>query len=321
MAEGELHPYQKQAVDLFCTAWTSKSEGNQPDPSIPAKDLAQYTADAKDPPSGVYIWSTILAIQQYARSSPQALDFMLLVYTSAFKQFPDTVSNEYGSGPAAGLQQLKWWLVEEADGFQGILLPPNGIGSTDAADRSNLLFTDADVDRDLDGVLSQIEEWREDRTSGITAAAIQARCFSLNIIRVNDGRQIEALIDSGLNRRLSRWSKVGFFGACIMIRGCAKSLLELLGSRGKEDKLESWKSALESFLRHDEKSSQSPDFMVTWHASVSILSRTTILYAIRRLTCRSLHSKTFEAGQKMRAASNYLGLKIGCCKNEELNTR
>lgn len=270
MAKDELHPYQQQALDLFSAAWTSKPVGHQPDPSPSAKALAEHTADAKDPSPSVYIWSTILAIHQYARASPQALDFMLLVYASACNQFPDTITNEYGHGPAAGLQQLKWWLIEEADGFQGVVVPPKGIGSADAADRSNLLFKDSDVDHDVDGVLSQIDEWREERTSWIIAAAMQARCFSLDIIRVNDGRQIEALIDSGLNRRQSRWSKADFIGACIMIRGCAKSMIDHLGSRGKHDKLDSWKSTLESYLRHDSESSSSPDFGVTYNASLAL---------------------------------------------------
>ena len=66
-----------------------------------------------------------------------------------------------------------------------------------------------------------------------------------------------------------------------MIQGCVKSLLELLGSREIDGRL----GASESFLRHDDTSSQSPDFIVTWHASVSALYGTTALYAARKLTC------------------------------------
>ncbi len=272
MAEKDPHPYQQQTLDLLSAAWTSESVGNQPISKTSAKTLAQFTAEAKEPSSAVYIWSTILAIHQYASSSPQALDFMLLVYASACKQFPNTVSNEYGHGPAAGTQQLKWWLVEEADGFQGFVMPPKNLGSVDTADRSNLLFSGSKVDNDVDRVLSEIGEWREERTSWIVAAAMQARCFSLDIIRVNDGRQIKALIDSGLNREQSRWSKASFIGACIMIRGCAESLFDHQGGEGTIAKLDNWKIALESFLRHDEKSSSSVDFVVTYHASVSDLS-------------------------------------------------
>ena len=54
---------------------------------------------------------------------------MLFVYGSACKQFPSTVLNEYGHGQTAELQQLKWWLIEEADGFQGLLMAPECIGS------------------------------------------------------------------------------------------------------------------------------------------------------------------------------------------------
>ena len=154
---------------------------------------------------------------------------MLLVYASASEQFPNTVSNEYGQAPPAGLQQFKWWLIEEADGFQGVVIPPKRISCTDPADRSSLLFGSSKVDHDVNEVLSQIEEWRKERTSWITAAAMQALCFSLGIIRVNEGRQIKALVESGLNRGQSRWSKADFIGACLIIRGCAKSILDHSG--------------------------------------------------------------------------------------------
>lgn len=319
MAGEKPHPYQQQARDLFYTAWTSELAGNQSEYSNFAKALAQHTSEAKDPSSGVYIWSTILAIHQYAKTSPQAIDLMLLVYDSACKQFPSTVSNEYGHGPAAGLQQLKWWLVEEADGFQGLLMPPKCIGSLETADRSNILFKSSDVDRDLDKTLSQIEEWRGERTSWIIAAAMQSRCFSLNIMRVNDGRQIEALIDSGLNRGKGRWSKADFIGACIMIRGCGKSMLDRPGSERKQGKLESWKSALESFLRHDEGPSSSADFMVTYHASVSPLSTVKTRQGAPKLTVRSLRSRTFKQGRETRPATSYLHPTFGCSRERYLN--
>lgn len=288
--------------------------GNQPDYSSPAKALAQHTAKAKNPSPGVYIWSTILAIHQYSSTTPQALDFMLLVYAAACNQFPNTVSNEYGHGPTAGLQQLKWWLVEEADGFQGILMPPKSIARLDAADRSNILFKGSSVERDLDQVLSQIEEWRKERTSWIVAAAMQSRCFSLDIMRVNDGRQIKALIDSGLNSGQSRWGKVDFIGACIMIRGCAKSLLDHPSSEAKHGRLDSWKSTLVSFLRHDEESSSGVDFVVTYHASVSALSTVVATQAEIKLTNSSLHSTIFERGRKTRPAARSLHSRVGCCR-------
>ena len=151
-------------------------------------------------------------------------------------------------------------------------MPPKSIGSLDTADRSNILFKSGNVERDLDRVLHQIEEWKKERTSWIIAAAMQSRCFSLGIMRVNDGRQIEALIDSGLNSGQSRWGKVDLIGACIMIRGCGNSVLEHLGSEAKHVKLDSWKSTLESSLQHDKGSASSVDFVVTYHASVSALS-------------------------------------------------
>ena len=268
MGEENLHPYEQQVIDLFSTAWTCKS-GVDSDPSVPAKKLAQYVTEAKDPSPGVYLWSAILAIQRYASSCPQALDFMLLAYASACEQLPATVSNEYGRGPAAGLQQLKWWLIEEADGFQGTLFPTSSTGTVTATDCSNLSFTRKEVDQDIDRVLLQVEEWREERTKWVIAAAMQARCFSLNIIRINDGRQIETLIDSGLHREQSRWSKAGFIGACVLIRGCAKSLIDHLSGIGKHDKIDSWTDMLKRFLQHGEDSSD-PDFVVTCHASVSI---------------------------------------------------
>ncbi|CAD6567537.1 MAG: hypothetical protein ASARMPRED_000885 [Alectoria sarmentosa] len=269
----EFHPYQKQALDIFASAWANKNGDSQHERSSVSKALARCTVNAEDPDADVYIWSTILAIKQFATTHPQALDFLLLGYSDATRLYPDTVSNEYGHGPAAGLQQLKWWIIEESDGFQGLLFPTS-IGSVHPTDRSNLSFMQSDVNEKLDQVLTQINDWRGERTSWIIAAAIQARCFALDIIRVNDGRQIEALIDAGFHRQRNRWSKADFIGACVLLRGCAKSLISQLnavaeGQGQSQDRSQAWKEALHTYLVEDVKSS-GKDFEIKYHAALAL---------------------------------------------------
>jgi len=65
---------------------------------------------------------------------------------------------------------------------------------------------------------------------------------------VNDGRQIEALIDAGFDQDNRRWNESDFIGACVLLRGCARSLLEILARAGKFKKEDKWKETLGTFL-------------------------------------------------------------------------
>ena len=60
-----------------------------------------------------------------------------------------------------------------------------------------------------------------------------------------------------------RCGKADFIGACVSLRGCANSLLEIINNRGNADKRNEWKKALTKFL-------VDIDFVLKHHAAVKI---------------------------------------------------
>ena len=268
-AEEQIHPYEREAVEIFTSASTQAPREDQSNLSAYAHALADKTSSAKTPEGGpgVYIWSAIQALKRCAIIHPQALDPMLQTFHEAIKLFPDTVSNEYGHGPAAGEQQLKWWIVEESAGFQGLLFPGNP-GKVDPADRSNLIFNESEASEKSQSFISQIQIWKEERTSWIIAAAIQARCCALDIMCVGEGQQIEALIDAGLDYDRRNWGNADLIGACVLLRGCAQTLLKTLSAAGKVDERARWKKALEKVLAMN-KQGAGREFALKYHAAVS----------------------------------------------------
>lgn len=167
-----LVPYQQEVCDLFVSEWSRKAQGSQPDIHRTAQIIAFSTSRAKDPAPSTYIWSSILAIHQFATSNPEAIDFVVRAFTEAIKLFPDSVSNEYGNGPSAGFKELRWWLIDEANCFNSVE-PSNPAGTLDPNDKSNIIFREEEVDDRLDAVLGQIQEWRVERTKRVISWLLQ----------------------------------------------------------------------------------------------------------------------------------------------------
>lgn len=245
----EPHPYEREIYHIFASSWSQRIESRRPYIITAAKALAYGVEKATEPGPEVYVLCIIQALQHYASDNPHALDFLLLAFDQAAKLFPDTIVNEYGRGPSAGIQRMHSWLVDESKDFQEI----------------NLCFHLTDVTANLDKVLDQIQDWKHQRTSCIITAAMYTRSFSLGLMRVEDGRQIESLINAGLVRTQSRWSVADLISACLLLRGCAKALLEGDTVEIAREKLTALRRALEEFIVGD------GEFGVKAHAMVSLL--------------------------------------------------
>ncbi|KAF2136272.1 uncharacterized protein K452DRAFT_302866 [Aplosporella prunicola CBS 121167] len=229
------HPFQREVVQIFQSGWSESNRKRSIQTA--AEHLSLKTAESGSR-SGIYIWSSIQAIQQCASKNPVAIDFMLFVFQAAAKQFPQSVGNEYGSGSKAGFTQLKYWIIEQASGFQGVHFPST-VGKPDTQDPSNLRFSKAEVQEQLNAVLERLEDWREERRTWIINAAIRARCMSLNILEHDtEGTEAEALIDSALGSK--QLSESEYIGICILLRGCAETFSTRLGKQGKGQKFGEW---------------------------------------------------------------------------------
>ena len=259
----EPHQYQDEAFAILKSGWQSL-DGTQPDIEGTAQALANRAASVSDAETLLFVRYIVRAMQQYASENLQALDFILLAYSEAIKLLPEPFLDKHSTGSDATIAQLKWLLIEEVNGFDGFLLP-NSAATIDMEDRSNLKFQYSQVSSNLEGVLTQIHDWRFQRKMWLIAAATQSRCFALGILRTKNGKQIENLIDAGLNRKQGRWSKVDMLGACILLRGCAKSLHAEVPTSGI--KAYAWKASLDKFLLQDEETWDN-DFVIKAHTAV-----------------------------------------------------
>ena len=257
------HQYHREALEILRNSWQRRIP-SQPDIHGLSRALADRATNCLDAETILFPRYVTTAIMDYAAQQPQALDYMLQAYAGCLKLLPNSITNKHAGGTDATITQLKWLLIKEVSGFHGFLLQESS-ATIDVEDHSNLKFRYESVSSNLEGVLTQIRDWKWQRRLWFVAAASQARCFSLDILRKKVGQQVEALIDAGLNRKQERWSKVDMLGACVLLRGCAQSLKSHVPS--SRVKIFTWKESLEKFMLQDEESWDN-DFVIKAHAAV-----------------------------------------------------
>ena len=258
-----------EVLAVFSKYWV---QDGRPDISPAAAALCDSTTKSKD--TGRYITSTIFALQKFASVRPNSIDFLIRVYAAAVDRFPSSIEGEYGTGPVAGEEQLSWWLVDETNSFRETDRSVT-IEGRDPRDPSNIGFGESSVRDKLPEVLDRIQEWKAERHRLIILTAIQSRCFALGIVRIQfpHGYEAESFIDCAIERREGQMSLGDFVAACILLRGCAKSLTEALQALGKTNKLEQWKKNFGAYLStHDASSANrfnENDWNVKSNAAVS----------------------------------------------------
>ena len=259
----ESYQYQEEAFAILKNGWQG-NDHSRTGIEATAQALANRAASVPDAETLLFPRQIVRAMLVHASNQPQTLDFMLLTFSEAIQMLPRTLTDKHGSGSDTTITQLKWLLIGEFRGFDGFLLPDSS-ATIDVEDRSNLKFQQAQIKANLGGVLSQIRDWRFQRQIWLVASATKARCFALEILRRKLGEQIESAVDDGLNRKHERWSKVDMLGACILLRGCARSLKANVPT--SKVKIFSWKTSLENFLLQDDESRDN-DFVIKAHAAV-----------------------------------------------------
>ncbi len=257
------HQYHEEALQILRNGWECRGP-LQPNIEGIAQALADRATNVPNAETILFPRYVPKGILRYAAQQPQAIDYMLLTYSESLKLLPDSLTNQHAGGTAATITQLKWLLIQEIHGFHGFLLQDSP-AIIDLTDHSDITFQHDSVSSNLDGVLAQIRDWKWQRKLWFVAAASQARCFSLDILRKKVGEQIEALIDAGLDRKQKRWSKVDMLGGCVLLRGCAKSVRSHVPT--SKIKIFAWKQALEKFMLQDEDSWDN-DFVIKAHAAV-----------------------------------------------------
>lgn len=105
---------------------------------------------------------------------------------------------------------------------------------------------------------------------------MQARCHSKGIARLDRGEHVGdhaiVLIRNVLDPLLPRspcWSKVDFIGCCILLRGCAKALIDVVPVELRDTTVANWNKGFTSILHSGEGTNNlGGDFVVKIHAAV-----------------------------------------------------
>lgn len=248
--------------------------------------LASSIASSPDPAEALY--DTCDAIQALGLGAPQALDLALQTYASMSTKLPDKVENSYGKGKDAAIGQLRWWLIETCNFFQGGSKPVD-VGQElvrerelgPEQDQASLQFNNKEVNERLPNVLARIKSFREERNGHIIALAMLGRAHAKGIVKINRGEfvgdHIATLVDAALqvSRDSSpKWRKVDYIAECVLLRSCAKSLMDSMPKDQREARLKGWRDGFAQFLSKDlARSGDVPknkngDFEVAVHAAV-----------------------------------------------------
>jgi hypothetical protein len=237
-----------------------------------ASALRSFVLDSADPQAcqSNSQWDLL----EFCKRQPRGVDFALQVYHKAFKNIeevrlePDSgleslVGNhaklfQGGSGPADVGKELSWESYDESTG-----------------DACNLIFTKAELEDKTVKVIERITEFQVCRLEIILLQAIRGRSHSLDIIRDNNTISwIDFSLDP-FHAPSPPWSKADFIAICVLLRACAKSLLDTLPSTGeRQAKLDFWKAKFSAFIYSETPTSQSGplnrdgDFVIKWHAMV-----------------------------------------------------
>ena len=266
------------AFSIYAQGWETSI-----DQVISAREAASQLCDLVMESSDAYgcIYSSIDALQQFACEAPSAIDYGLDVVSQAATKSPESIEHNYGKGRQGVMNILKWYLVEFSTFFQGHV-PPFGIGKETTDDRdsregSNLTFQRSEVSNSKPVVLRKLHDFQRARLGIIVLMAMQARCHSKGLARLNRGQHVGDHAVVSINNALDpfhngtpRWSKVDFIACCILLRGCAKSLIDALPTEMRDPTVAKWVEGFTSFLQSDEGTTNlDDDFVVKVHAAVS----------------------------------------------------
>ena len=143
------------------------------------------------------------------------------------------------------------------------------------SDASNVILSKSEVTDNQPALLYRLQRWQEQRLDIIVLLAWLGRSWSKDFARQQPDNlfyPINNAIEAGARQRKHTplWSKADFVGACVLIRACAKSLLEGLPEDKRDATMAYWKDGFTSFLHNDDGGRNvEEDFAMKIHAAVS----------------------------------------------------
>lgn len=260
--KGLASPSQK-ARCILSTAWL-KSNGNQFDVSPTAHRLAQHISMPSEPDgSEGSLRNAIQGLVEAFAAQPKSLDFLLQIYNEVASLFVHPQHS--GLTQEAAASHLEEWVAHYSVRF----LERDHSARTEDAVFQNQPRADSDhlkIPNSVDVSIAHTLKLKTARTNHVLAAAFRSRCFSMDLVRLERGRRMAALIEAGLDRYSDIWSQADMIAACIMLRGCGQSLFDLLMEKQMEGIFSKWKMLLESFV----SPARDHSFTLKLHSTVSV---------------------------------------------------
>ena len=264
-------------VQIFRTFFitTPRLSAVSPDISHPAEDLREILLQSSDIGDAVY--DSLFDLLEFSMMHPEGLDTALRIWSQGL------ASDQEDDFPVDATAILARFIADHAKLFQGVIGQAD-IGrevSWDTYDRAtgdacNITFTKEELDEKLAHVLERTKSFQESRREIIMLQAIRGRSHATRIVTppADSIEWIDFSLDP-FHEPSPPWSKADFIACCVLLRSCAKSLIEDQPLEAAESKLQEWKTKYSAFIYSDTLPKQPAplnrdgDFVVKLHAMVS----------------------------------------------------
>ena len=240
---------------ILSSAW-SRSRGNQFDISPTAHRLARYVKFSSSNPNDT-LRNAVEGLLETAFASPQSVDSLLQVYeeTSGF------IAGE-GTDPEFTHENAINKLRDGIDRFTRPL--PTQEKAERYQSRASATASSTQT-HSIQETIRRIDVLRNTRRRQVVTAAMQSRCFALNLFPISSCRRLITRIEAGLQPRAPLSD---ITTTTSMLRASARTLSGILASQDATTTQDQWRKALESALLHLHQDADS-DLQAKIHISVS----------------------------------------------------
>lgn len=276
-SEIESDPEQLAVYHILLDAWKSPTNSNWKTSDAACRLHSHIRVSLNQENCA---WGSVYALNVFLRDDPTAIDFGIDVFRAAVREFPESTQDDNGVTLISGEDVLRAFLFDGAQFFQGDAsrdyLGKEDLDDPGVSDASNVILSKSEVTDNQPALLYRLQRWQEQRLDIIVLLAWLGRSWSKEFARQQPSNllyPINNAIEAGARQRRysPHWSKADFVGACVLIRACAKSLLEGLPEDKRDATMSYWKDGFTSFLHNDDGGRNvEEDFAVKIHAAVSL---------------------------------------------------
>lgn len=272
-------PYGVAAFRIFAESWHARYAATTIEES--SHQLRQVIVDSEDVEEAVYC--AVNALHRFACKAPSALDHALDILGQGLSQLPETPEFSNGKRVDDAFDILKWWFIEWSARFRGSAYSSpadhtkhSKSDAEQTKDCTNVYFEASELvgSSGLDGVLERVRNLQSARLEFVVAKAMQARSHSKGISHLSCTKFAIPLINNALEPstpgQIPIWGKTELVGSCVLLRGCARTLIDKIPAESREQKIAEWIEKLGKFLYYDPCGTMGGDFILKIHVAVCL---------------------------------------------------